>query len=88
MVGEMGIMSSKPRWKVAQVATVLPALALLASCMRQTEQKSADTLASTTAASGDKGFWTSPPSDVAQRRKVFSTIKPFVASELCLLPQG
>ena len=51
MVWEMGIMSSKPRWKVAQVATVLPALALLASCMRQTEQKTAETAESKPAAS-------------------------------------
>lgn len=34
-------MSSRPRWKVAQVATVLAALALLASCVQQTEQKTA-----------------------------------------------
>ena len=34
-------MSSRPRWKVAQVATVLAALALLASCVPQTEQKTA-----------------------------------------------
>ena len=38
---EMEIMSSRRLWKVAQASAVLPVLALLASCVLQTEQETA-----------------------------------------------